>query len=353
MKSRVYTHFTQAVLLLVTVISTQLSGCGGGSDETGKSLLANGVSTSAATTTTSLSASATNSALPIFTDSSAYSLISRNGDIYDPTVLNPDNLSHSSGSYGTGSQPELEGADMSSLTADSSQTTTAARVGQESVIGFDSRVQVNAQTYPYRATARITYNGLSHCTGWLVSSDTLVTAGHCVHGGGPQGHWGNTAAFRVFPGYSDGFAPYGSCTARELYTSNGWIQEGNDDADIGIIKLNCTIGNSTGYLSYFVANPVENVYITVNGYPSDRANGTQQWASDGRVNFATNKKLYYDNDTNGGMSGAPLWVYGSGNSIWSIGLHTNGENAFSPGNNSGTRISQEIFDLITAVKNIR
>ncbi len=88
--------------------------------------------------------------------------------------------------------PELEGADVTPLSdteiaAIETTTTPAARIIQESILGFDDRFQVlNTSTFPERAVSLITYNGSSYCTGWLVSRDTLVTAGHCVHGGGTQ-----------------------------------------------------------------------------------------------------------------------------------------------------------------------
>lgn len=230
----------------------------------------------------------------------------------------------------------------------------AARIIYESILGADTRFQVMPTSYPERAVSLITYNGSTHCTGWLISKDTLVTAGHCVHSGGSSGKWGSTAAFRVYPGYSSRYAPYGFCDARELYSSAGWVLSGDSNADIGLIKLNCSVGNSTGYFSYFVADAGDGKLVTINGYPGDKEDAHQQWASYGTILRSTATRLYYDNDTTGGMSGSPIWVRGVDNSIaWSIGIHTNGEDsALSSNSNSGTRISQDIFDLMTAVKNL-
>lgn len=292
---------------------------------------------------------------PTTTNSWRYSLVSSSGQIIDSSKLNQNN-SMSVGSTGAGGRPELEGANMAPLRAEELAamriSTPVARVIQESILGYDSRYQVTPSTYPERAVALITYNGNTHCTGWLIGKDTIVTAGHCVHGGGISSRWGSTAAFRVYPGYSDGYAPYGSCNAKELYSSSGWIMSAENDADIGLIKLDCSVGNSTGYFSYFAADSVDNTAVTVNGYPGDKADAHQQWASDGTISRSTANKLFYDNDTTGGMSGSPVWLRNNGNA-WAIGIHTNGEDAsFSPGSNSGTRISQDIFDLMTAVKNL-
>ncbi len=289
------------------------------------------------------------------TTSKRYSLVSSSGQVVDAQNINQSS-SLSFGSTGAAGRPEADGANMTPLSTDELEamkktTTTAARIIQESVLGFDSRFQVNPYTYPQRAVALITYNGNTHCTGWLVSKDTLVTAGHCVHGGGSNGRWGTPSAFKIYPGFSDGYAPYGSCTPKEIYSSLGWITAADSDADVGVIKLDCDVGNSTGYFSYFVADPVVNTAITINGYPGDKVDGHQQWGSKGIVSSATASKIYYDNDTMGGMSGSPVWVENNG-TAWSLGIHTNGESILIPNTNAGTRISQDVFDLITAVKEL-
>ncbi len=326
------------------------------------------ISTAAATLSTAAAISSTTdnappSAAPASTNSTTsvttsrrYSLVSSSGQVVDASDIN-QNSSLSFGSTGAAGRPEADGADMTPLStaeleAMKTTTTPAARIIQESVLGFDSRFQVNPYTYPQRAVALITYNGATHCTGWLVSKDTLVTAGHCVHGGGSTGRWGTLSAFKIYPGFSDDYAPYGSCTPKEIYSSSGWITVADTDSDIGIIKLDCEVGNSTGYFSYFVADPVENVAITINGYPGDKAEGHQQWASTGTISHATAAKLYYDNDTTGGMSGSPIWVQNANGTAWSFGIHTNGESILLPNTNAGTRISQDVFDLITAVKEL-
>lgn len=315
--------------------------------------------TTASTTTpippSSPASSSTSSSSATASSTKNYSLVSSNGQVIDANNLNQSN-SVSYGSTGSGSRPELEGADTTLLTdteiAVMQTKTTTARVILESIIGFDSRYQVNPTAYPERAVSLITYNGSTHCTGWLVSKDTLVTAGHCVHGGGISGKWGNTSAFKIYPGYSDGNKPYGSCNAKELYSSSGWISSASNTSDIGIIKLDCSIGNATGYFSYFVANPVDNTTVTINGYPGDKADAHQQWASNGTISHSSPAKLYYDNDTTGGMSGSPIWVSNNG-TAWALGIHTTGESSIVyPGTNSGTRISQDIFDLITAAKEL-
>lgn len=309
-------------------------------------------STTIATPTSSTTNTSTNS-----TNSSTKNiLVSSTGKTVDTkTLTGGTTQSVAVGSSGNESNPALEGADMTPLTsaelAAMKLTTSAAGV-QESVLGFDSRYRADPYSYPERAVASITYNGATHCTGWLVSADTLVTAGHCVHGGGSNGRWGTTASFKVFPGLDNGYAPFGSCTAKEIYSSAGWVTAADTNSDVGIIKLNCTIGNTTGYFSYFVADNLVGKTITINGYPGDKNDGNQQWASQGTISSVAPGRLYYDNDTVGGMSGSPIWTYGTNKSAWAIGIHTTGESTQQVGTNSGTRMTQNIFDLITAVKNL-
>jgi glutamyl endopeptidase len=290
------------------------------------------------------------------TTSQRFSLVSSSGQVVDSSSLN-QTKTLSVGSSGALGRPEALGANTTPLTDSelaaikTTTPTAAARIINESVLGFDSRFHVNPYAYPQRAVSLITYNGRTHCTGWLVSDDTLVTAGHCVHGGGSNGRWGSPSAFKIYPGFSDGYAPYGSCQPREIYSSYGWISAADGDADVGVIKLNCAIGNATGYFSYFVTAQTDNAAITINGYPGDKANGNEQWGSTGVISRSTPTKIYYDNDTTGGMSGAPVWLQHD-NTAWALGIHTNGESLLSPGTNAGTRISQDVFDLITAVKEL-
>jgi glutamyl endopeptidase len=361
MTLRAHSVWVQPVATLL-LIASMLTGCGG-SDTTAQQNATPAAAPAPTVTASTVSPVTTTTNPPIATtpttDSAAttshrFSLVSSSGKVIDVSNSNQGS-SLSLGSTGAVGRPESDGADLTPLSdaeiAAIRATTPAARIIQESVLGFDSRFQVNPYTYPERAVALITYNGSAFCTGWMVSKDTLVTAGHCVHGGGATGRWGTTSAYKIYPGYSDGYAPYGACTPKELYSSSGWINTANGDADVGIIKMNCSVGNSTGYFSYFVANPVDNVAITINGYPGDKANGTQQWGSKGTISRSTAAKLYYDNDTVGGMSGAPVWVQNN-NTAWALGIHTNGDSLATGGSNAGTRISQNVFDLITAVKEL-
>ncbi len=79
------------------------------------------------------------------------------------------------------------------------------------------------------------------CSGSAVSStnkDTVLTAGHCVHEG--PGSFATNFAF--VPAYNNGNRPYGTFTARKLYTTNAWANSGDFDYDVGFALMNSLNG---------------------------------------------------------------------------------------------------------------
>lgn len=288
------------------------------------------------------------------TNSSSAGLLVASGNLVITSGSNVQTGIQSPGSAGGSSRPEAEGASTVPLTQEEIEllrtTTPTAKIIREAVLGYDSRYRIfDTTTYPQRAISLIAYEGKTHCTGWLISPDTLVTAGHCLHDGGANGKWRVKTALRAYPGYSDGNAPYGSCGAKEIYAAYHWVFAADPESDIGFIKLDCTIGKAIGYFGYFVPGKVDGATATITGYPSDKGGGLQQWASDGTIVASTPAKLYYDNDTSGGMSGSPVWVRNSNDgSVWGIGIHAAAETT----TNSGTRINPTVFMLMELVKNL-
>ncbi|WBB80126.1 trypsin-like serine protease [Micromonospora sp. WMMD882] len=214
--------------------------------------------------------------------------------------------------------------------------------GVNSIIGADERYKINATTsYPYRAIALITFNG-GRCTGWFYGPDVVGTAGHCLHSGGSGGAWSTNVV--VYPGYTGTSAPYGSCTAKSLHSVSGWTSSANHEFDYGTIKLNCTLGNTVGWLGYFwTADPGLNGLPTrVCGYPGDKP--LEQWCGDAdngaqaTVVSVTAEKVYYRNDTVGGNSGAAVHYNRAGCGECSMAYHGYGGNP-----NSGKRITQATF----------
>jgi glutamyl endopeptidase len=229
-----------------------------------------------------------------------------------------------------------------------------APVGVETIIGTDQRVKVNpTTTYPGRAVALITFDG-GRCTGWLYGKDIVATAGHCVHTGGSNGAWRTNV--RVYPGRNGSSSPYGSCAARRLHSVDGWTRDGNQEYDYGAIKLNCSIGNTTGWFGYWWQSAsLQNLPSIISGYPGDKP--LEQWRSNDSIRVSQTNKVFYQNDTVGGMSGSAVYYNRPSGSpfcsgVCSMGIHAYGLFNGPPynTNNSATRITEARFNNLKAWK---
>jgi glutamyl endopeptidase len=232
------------------------------------------------------------------------------------------------------------------------QPVPSPKSNPESIIPpFDSRVRVNPTTgFPASATALVTFSA-GRCTGWLIGPDTVVTAGHCVHQGG-GGAFYPTGSFRVYPGRNGLFSPFGSCTARWVATVVGWAVSGDDQYDYGAIKLNCTIGNTTGWYGFFwTTASLTGLPTIINGYPGDKP--LTQWQSKDLVRVTQARRVFYQNDTVGGMSGSAAYYNRPGCGSCSMAVHAYGTYNGPPfsTNNHGTRITQGVFNNLIAWRN--
>ncbi len=108
-----------------------------------------------------------------------------------------------------------------------------------------------------------------------VNRDTVLTAGHCLNNGP-----GDFASRWIFvPGYRDGVRPYGTWTARRLFTPAPWKDKGDVDYDIGFGVLNTLSGRHV--TDVVGAQPIgfntgRSAYTYSFGYPSVNGyNGAQ------------------------------------------------------------------------------
>ena len=244
-------------------------------------------------------------------------------------------------------QNKLEGA--SSIYAQyemGEMRSTPERFVPYSVVGDDDRVIVrNTTTFPERAIVQILFDsgvGTSLCSGTMVSADTVLTAAHCIHSGTSSGYM--FSDFKVVPGRNGPVTPYGQCNVISAKVLSGWVSSQTSlEAryyDLGALKLNCKIGEKTGWLGVrsVVDSDVDTETI-VHGYAADKAPPGRQWVSIDKLRVLWEKKGFYKNDTFGGTSGAPVFIDSTSNTV--VGVHTNGLHGDEPwaSHNAFTRIT--------------
>jgi glutamyl endopeptidase len=227
--------------------------------------------------------------------------------------------------------------------------TKSATGSAETILGTDLRSRFYSTVYPHRAIGLITFDqpglGSFLCTGWLISPNTVATAGHCVHSGGLNGNFSTNVVF--FPARDGASTPNGSCAATSLFAVAGWTDSALASHDYGAIKLNCTIGNTVGWFGLTKAAK-KGDHALVAGYPGDKP--LEQWGSFGAISATDMRQLYYFNDTFGGMSGSPVYQPDSRGSackeVCAMAIHAYGIGG--PGKaatqNHGPRITKAVYN---------
>ncbi|RLV54927.1 hypothetical protein D9V41_14005 [Aeromicrobium phragmitis] len=218
-------------------------------------------------------------------------------------------------------------------------------IGINGVIGSDDRTRVaNTTVYPYSAMVQleVVFDGEGFiCSGFMISADTVGTAGHCIHEGATdtQGlELGTVGEFAeqviAYPGRDGDYLPYGSCLGVELYISGGWGNGSYVAYDYGAIKLDCEVGNVTGTLGY-TTRTASNAVLA--GYPGDKTPYATLWQDYGDVSkFALGTRYEYAIDTFGGQSGGPVYYSPRDcNGSCAVGIHAYG----LAQSNTGTAIS--------------
>ncbi|MDQ2583013.1 trypsin-like serine peptidase [Saccharothrix yanglingensis] len=245
----------------------------------------------------------------------------------------------SAGFTGTGNPADARG--VRPVTGAGPRVVAPDEQSTASIIAPDERTRVNPTTvYPARANVYFTYtkpNGAtSWCTGWLYAANAVATAGHCVHSGGPSGGW-NTA-FTVHPGRNGATSPYGSCGTSAVYSVTGWVQDASVEYDYAGLKLDCTIGTTTGWYGMnWAATPTVGTPVTSAGYPQDKPSATQ-WTTTSAISAVHTRQLAYHLDTTGGQSGSPVHHVGC-STYCADAVHAYGYGD----HNRGTRITEAAF----------
>jgi V8-like Glu-specific endopeptidase len=218
--------------------------------------------------------------------------------------------------------------------------------GIEAVIGVDERTQItDTASYPWRAIASLVITARDNSqwvgTGWFVSPRTLITAGHCVHikNSGVPGRDGWVSKINVMCGRNGTELPYGSVTSTVFKSVDGWTENGDENFDFGAIIVPTPLGDEVGMFGVAVYPDDEllGTLVNISGYPGDKPAGSQ-WFDSRAVAQVNARKVYYEADTAGGQSGAPVFRIVDDVRI-GVAVHAYGGATA----NSGTRINDEVY----------
>jgi glutamyl endopeptidase len=233
------------------------------------------------------------------------------------------------------------------------EATYGPSVTPEAVIGQDDRIQINnTQDYPWRVHASLLITARDGSrwigTGWFIGPHTLATAGHVVFikNSGVAGRDGWVQSIQVMPGRNGASLPYGSVTTSNLRTVNAWASNGDPEYDYGAIILPTDLGSQTGWfgIGAYTDSTLTGSTVNIAGYPGDKPAGTL-WYHSNVVSSVGPRKVFYAIDTAGGQSGSAVYRIDNGGR-YGLAVHAYGGSA----SNSGTRITQEVFDNFVAWK---
>lgn len=163
--------------------------------------------------------------------------------------------------------------------------------------------------------------GNHFCTATVVHSpgrNLIVTAGHCLLAGRPDGSGASFA-----PAYADGQAPYGTWKLAEVFEDPRWAEGKNDDYDLAFARLapdasGRNIEDVTGAAALDATGRTDE-QVTVTGYPSDRK--VPRTCLSRAVRLSATEQRFDCADFPGGTSGSS-WIAADGKII---GVLTGGD----------------------------
>ena len=233
--------------------------------------------------------------------------------------------------------------------------------GLETIFGADDRTRITeANEPPWRAICALVISapaGPSVGTGWLAGPRTVITAGHCVYDRGAMGGWATEVA--VSPGCDGPAIPFGTHRSRRFAAVDRWIADLDPDVDVGCIQLDEPVGERLGWLRPVsrTDDELQDWLVNIAGYaadkpaPRDPASGTELYFARNRVLRATDRRVFYDVDTAGGQSGAPVWIQASAaEDPLVVAVHAYGEggtpSSLAVDANSAPRILPDLLAVI-------
>ncbi len=180
----------------------------------------------------------------------------------------------------------------------------------------------NIKDFPWRANVKLymTFNSgrKASCSGVMIDSMHVLTAGHCVHEILRGGTWASSIV--VVPAYDTGDRPYGDASAVELHSWTGWTQRSEFDHDVGVIDLDRPVGALTGWFGYGYHNNPDfytgNVFNSA-GYPGEYPyDGKSMYYWSGNFDSTESisglwygNEVHFNNRSYGGQSGSGMYSF--------------------------------------------
>ncbi|MGQ4381839.1 trypsin-like serine peptidase [Streptomyces sp. SAS_270] len=158
------------------------------------------------------------------------------------------------------------------------------------------------------------------CTASVVHSkgrDLIVTAAHCVDGGGK---------LRFAPGYRDGKAPYGVWEVERTYLGDAWTGAQDEDSDVAFAVVadddeGESVEDVVGGNAFATHRTTGATAVTVTGYPNTL--DTPITCTNKPTAHSSSQQRIECPDFTGGTSGSP-WVNGDGAVVGILGGHEQG-----------------------------
>ena len=226
-------------------------------------------------------------------------------------------LGATAGAAGATNAPATTAATSATPTAGRAFVGDAPQAGPrgEAADGSES-VVVDTTTYPARAVGTLTFvqgGEAGACTGFMIDANTVLTAAHCVHqgGGDVDSAWSTDLVFN--PGQNGETTPYRTCNGTGAHAPDGWLVDGLEASDYGVVQLDCNIGRRVGWFGLTLSgqgNGLVGRLAQVRSYPTDLAG--QQDAARGRIRATNPKMLFHDAPTAPGSDGAPVFAWSAG-----------------------------------------
>jgi len=145
------------------------------------------------------------------------------------------------------------------------------------IFGDDDRIQYgNYDEYPLCTVGKVRTNS-GTCTGTMIGPNLMLTAQHCLECFSD----GSIGGMTFTPAYHDGYAPYGSAEATNVYWDHripcgvSTMDDGQFAFDYVVVKLDKRIGDQVGWMGYKEYETKWNGgdYWMHIGYGGDVANG--------------------------------------------------------------------------------